>query len=131
MATLHFWLILAAQYGLFIAIQKVDDDLWVRRRLREPAWSYASWGAAVYCEIKILSVLAWGWVSRFRYDASLARLFPARPNGAPAIAHRVVRGVLGILTGIALLFVFAVLLFALEYLLADVIGLPPYLPGRR
>jgi hypothetical protein len=132
MATLHFLLITIAQYGLFIGIRKLDSDHLVRPRVDGPVWSYASWGAAVYFEFKPLSFLAWGWVSRFRFDRFLAARFPAKiQGGPPSAAHVVIRAVLGFITGLVLVVIFLALLTLLEFVLSDVLDLPPYLPGQR
>jgi hypothetical protein len=126
MGVLHLALILVAQYGSFILIRKLDDRWFIRPEVRERTWNYASWGAAVYFEFKPVSFLAWGWVSRFRFDRFLARRFEARRDGRPAIAHVVLRAVLGLLTGVVETILFVIVISLLEYLCVDILGLPPF-----
>jgi hypothetical protein len=126
MGVLHLALILIAQYGSFIVIRKLDDRWFMTPEARERAWSYASWGAAVYFEFKPISFLAWGWVSRFRYDRFLARRFKARSHGEPAIAHVVLRGVLGLGTGVLETVIFAIVVSLVDFVSVDLLGLPPF-----
>lgn len=126
MGVVHLLLILVANYGGFILIRKLDDRYLLRPEVRERTWNYASWGAAVYFEFKPISFLAWGWVSRFRFDRLLARYFRPRRDGRPARVHVVLRAVLGLLTGLLETLIFLLVVSALEYLLVDVFGLPSF-----
>ena len=120
MGTIHFALNLVATYLLVVGIQLLDRRYLMRAEVRERAWNRASWGAAVY-GLAWLSFLGWGWVTRFRFDPFLAKLLPGL-----SAAHVTLRGLFGLLTGVAEIVVFLLMLTGFEYVLTELLGLPSF-----
>jgi hypothetical protein len=148
MAVLHFALALVTGYALVVGVQLADRWLLQTVAVRARGWNYATWGAAVYW-LGELSLLGWCFVARFRFDpwlrhvgvraarsrsARVRRLFGVAPGRDVELprALRVVRGALGLLTGVLLVVAVAIVEGAIEQaIFQDLLSLPPYTHHHR